>query len=90
MTVSGWRPTKSSTDTRRSAHDVSGLTADELERARRELEAGLALARPGSMTSAPIMAQIRAIDAALAQAPRSPWALGTVRYHGLRKAPGGR
>ena len=47
-------------------HDVSGLTGSELERARRELEASLALARPGSMTSVPIMAQIRAIDAELA------------------------
>jgi hypothetical protein len=48
-------------------HDVSGLTVGELERARRELEASLALARPGSVTSVPIMAQIRAIDAELAR-----------------------
>jgi hypothetical protein len=48
-------------------HDVSGLTVGELERARRELEASLALARPGSITSVPIMAQIRAIDAELAR-----------------------
>jgi hypothetical protein len=47
-------------------HDVSEMTGAELERARRELEASLALARPGSMTSVPVMAQIRAIDAALA------------------------
>ena len=47
-------------------HDVSDLTGSELERARRELQASLALARPGSMTSVPIMAQLRAIDAALA------------------------
>jgi hypothetical protein len=50
----------------RRDHDLSGLTADELQRARRELEASLALARPGSVVSNPIMAQIRAIDAALA------------------------
>lgn len=49
------------------AHDASGLTVGELERARRELEASLALARPGSVTSVPIMAQIRAIDAELAR-----------------------
>jgi hypothetical protein len=47
-------------------HDVSGLTSSELERARRELEASLTLARPGSVASVPIMAQIRAIDTELA------------------------
>jgi hypothetical protein len=47
-------------------HDVSEMTTGEMEGARRDLEASLALARPGSMTSVPIMAQIRAIDAALA------------------------
>jgi hypothetical protein len=50
----------------RREHDVSGLTTGELEQTRRELEASLALARPGSITSVPIMAQIRAIDTALA------------------------
>jgi hypothetical protein len=64
-------------------HDVTGLTAGELERARRELAASLALARPGSPTSVPILAHISAIDAELArrtasrsghshQAPRHP------------------
>jgi hypothetical protein len=54
-------------------HDVSGLTVGELERARRELAASLALARPGSMTSVPIMARISAIDAELARRhPASP------------------
>lgn len=48
-------------------HDVSGLTAGELERARRELAASLALARPGSITSVPILARISAIDAELAR-----------------------
>jgi hypothetical protein len=69
-------------------HDVSGLTASELERARRELEASLALARPGSMISVPIMAQIRAIGAALSglngptdmtALPSSPFALSPWR-----------
>jgi len=50
----------------RRDHDVSDLTGSELARARRELEASLALARPGSMTSVPIMARLRAIDAELA------------------------
>jgi len=58
-------------DTLKRDHDVSELTAGELQRARRELEASLTLSRPGSVVSVPIMAQIRAIDAALAQAPRS-------------------
>lgn len=48
-------------------HDVSDMTVRELQRARRELEASLALARPGSMTSVPIMAQVRAIDQELAE-----------------------
>lgn len=56
----------------RRDHDLSALPDDELRRTRRQLEASLALARPGSVVSVPIMAQIRAIDAALAQAPRSP------------------
>jgi hypothetical protein len=47
-------------------HDVSEMTTGELQRVRRELEASLALARPGSMTSVPIMAQVRAIDRELA------------------------
>ena len=75
----------------RRDHDLSGLTAGELQRARRELEASLALARPGSVVSNPIMAQIRAIDAALAgptglQAPRCPesW---RVQHGGSRTMP---
>jgi len=46
--------------------DVSGLTAGELDRARRELAAALALTRPGSPVRAPIQAHIAAIDAELA------------------------
>jgi hypothetical protein len=42
------------------------LTAAELDRARRELAASLALARPGSPVRAPILARISAIDAELA------------------------
>ena len=47
-------------------HDVTELTAAQLEAARRELAASLALARPGSPVSAPIRARMAAIDAELA------------------------
>lgn len=43
------------------------LTVDELDRARRELAASLALARPGSPVRAPILARVSAIDAELAR-----------------------
>ena len=47
-------------------HDVSQHTTADLERARRELAASLALARPGSPSAAPALAQMRAIDTELA------------------------
>lgn len=47
-------------------HDVTTLTAAELDGARYELAASLALARPGSPVRAPILARISAIDAELA------------------------
>ena len=47
-------------------HDMTALTADELEAARRELAASLALARPGSPVLVPIRARMAAIDAELA------------------------
>jgi hypothetical protein len=47
-------------------HDVTALTAAELDRARRELAASLALARPGSPVRAPILTRISAIDVELA------------------------
>jgi hypothetical protein len=47
-------------------HEVTALTAAELEPARRELAASLALARPGSPVCAPIQAHLAAIDAELA------------------------
>ena len=49
------------------SHDVSGLTDVELERTRSELQAPLALARPGSATRVPISAHLSAIDAELAR-----------------------
>jgi hypothetical protein len=45
--------------------DVSGLTASELERTRRELAANLALVRPDSPARGPILAHISAIDTEL-------------------------
>jgi len=46
-------------------HDVTTLTGRELEQARRELAASLALARPGSPARVPILARLKAIDAEL-------------------------
>jgi hypothetical protein len=48
-------------------HDVTGLTAGELERARRELHASLALARPDSPARGPILAHLSAIETELAE-----------------------
>ena len=45
-------------------HDVTALT--ELERARRELAASLALVRPDSPARVPILAHLSAIDTELA------------------------
>jgi hypothetical protein len=50
-------------------HDVTALADAELEAARRELAAGLALARPGSPVRAAIQARIAAIDTELAGRP---------------------
>jgi hypothetical protein len=49
------------------AHDARGLTARELDRVRRELQASLALARPDSRVRVPILAHLSAIDAELAR-----------------------
>ena len=48
-------------------HDVSGLTTTELERTRRDLQASLGLARPGSAACVPILAYLDAIDTELAR-----------------------
>jgi len=47
-------------------HDMTALTGRELEQARRDLAASLALARPDSPVRVPILAQMTAIDAELA------------------------
>jgi hypothetical protein len=48
-------------------HDVSSLTAAELDRAGRHLQVSLALAAPGSAVRAPIMTHMSAIDAEIAE-----------------------
>jgi hypothetical protein len=48
------------------AYDVTGLTARQLERASRELQANLALVRPDSPARVPILAQMNAIETELA------------------------
>jgi hypothetical protein len=59
------------------SHDVRHLTASELERARRELAASLALTRPGSPVRVPTEAYLSAIDAELAErsarGPENRW-----------------
>jgi hypothetical protein len=47
-------------------HDVKALTSSELDRARRELQASLALVQPNSPARVPILAHMSAIDAELA------------------------
>ena len=68
-------------------HDVAALTAAELEAARRELAASLALARPGSPVRAPIQARISAIDAELAG--RAAVRAGVTRLPPCPAPPGG-
>jgi hypothetical protein len=46
-------------------HDVAGLSDAELDHARRELAASLALARPGSPVRVPILSHMSAIDTEL-------------------------
>jgi hypothetical protein len=46
-------------------HDAGRLTAGELARARRQLQASLALSRPDSPARVPILAYLSAIDAEL-------------------------
>jgi hypothetical protein len=48
-------------------HDARNLTSGELDHARRELAASLALSRPGSPIRAPIQAQLSAIDTEVAR-----------------------
>jgi hypothetical protein len=52
-------------------HDVSSLTTGQLERARRDLQISLALTFPGSPVRVPILAEMTAIDAELAERPEA-------------------
>ena len=52
-------------------HDVSGHASGDLERARRELTASLALVRPGSPARVPILARMSAIDRELGERTRN-------------------
>jgi hypothetical protein len=47
------------------SYDVTGLTSSELEQARRDLHASLALARPDSAVRGPILAHLNAIETEL-------------------------
>jgi hypothetical protein len=53
-------------------HNVASLTEAELDRARRELAASLALARPDSPIRVPILSHMSAIDIELAERTDSP------------------
>jgi hypothetical protein len=68
-------------------HDVTAVTAAELEAARRELAASLALARPGSLVRVPIQARMAAIDAELAE--RAPGRRGLTGSPRAQPPPGG-
>ena len=48
-------------------YEVRMLAPGQLERARRELRASLALARPDSPARVPILAQLNAVEAELAR-----------------------
>ncbi len=52
------------------AHDVSGMTSAELQRARRDLEVSLALTFPGSPVRVSILAHMAAIDVEAGQRQR--------------------
>jgi hypothetical protein len=64
-------------------HDVTALTARDLERARRELAATMALIRPDSLARTPTLAHLTATDIELTrrtgQQPDSPLGSPTPR-----------
>ena len=49
------------------SHDVSGLTDRELERIKRDLQASLALARPGAAACLPIRTHLNTVESELAE-----------------------
>ncbi|MGH3230731.1 MAG: hypothetical protein ACRDOA_19510 [Streptosporangiaceae bacterium] len=58
-------------------YDMTALTGHELEIARRELAASLALARPDSAVRGPILARLSAIDGELAERAAKSQAAGS-------------
>ncbi len=70
------------------SHDVSGLTDAELERTRRDLQASVALARPGSAASVPILAHLSAISTELAGRSAGCGASGKLSSLGTRTSAG--
>ena len=65
-------------------HDVSGLTAAELERTRRELSASLALSRPGAVSAEVAAASLSAVEAELAGRDRAARRIAGQRATGIR------
>ncbi len=49
------------------SHDVSALTAGELERVKRDIQVSLSLAWPDSPARVPMLAHLSAVDAELAE-----------------------
>ena len=49
------------------SHDVSELTDGELERIKRDLQASLALARPGAAACVPIRAHLSTVESELVE-----------------------
>ncbi len=70
------------------SHDVSELTDAELERTRRDLQASLALARPGSAACVPILAHLNAINTELAGRSAACGASGKPPGVGTRTSAG--
>jgi hypothetical protein len=67
-----------------SIHDASGLTAGELERAKRDLQVSLSMAWPGSPVREPILAEMNAIDRALAERTGNDPIQGSTHGEGRR------
>jgi hypothetical protein len=61
-------------------YSVRGIPTDALDRTRRELQASLALARPGSPVRVPIEANLTAIDTELAARASAPLRVCSCRF----------
>jgi len=65
-------------------HDVSGMTAAELERTRRELSASMVLSRSGAISAEVAAAQLSAVEAELAERDRAARRIAGQRATGIR------